>query len=344
MKTAACIAAVCIALGCAAAPPPETGDDATRFAKFDQVLRDFAQSNGIFAATAAAGEGGRIVHARSIGYADRERTKPLPINARYRIASVTKPVTAAAVKALIREGTLQAETPVLDVLKTPPWPAPQDGRWRDITVQHLLEHRGGWDRDEFGDPMFMQVRILKETGRAPDKPADVIHWMLGQPLQFTPGEKSVYANFGYCVLGRVLETATKKKYMAFVQETVAKPCGISSWALARGGADPLKEEVWYDFDGERGEYFRIGLMDAHGGLVSTASDLCRFLSKFWLSGEPRKGGRGRICFFGSLPGTTAIASQRADGLDYAVLLNKRSNSNDVKWHEQLQQLLDAALD
>lgn len=323
---------------------PESGDAAERFARFDATIRAFAVSNEVGAITAAVSEHGRIVHVRAFGCADRQRTKPLPVTARFRVASISKPITAAAVKALIRDGTLQPDTRVLDVLTSPPWPQAKDERWRDVTIRHLLEHRGGWDRDTWGDPMFMQARIRKETGRDPARPDDVVRWMLGQPLQFDPGAKSVYANFGYCVLGRVIETVARASYLDVVRKTVATPCGIASWDLARGGAKPLPDEVWYDFGAEKGEYFRIGLMDAHGGLVSTASDLCRFMSRYWLNGEIRNGGRGRARFFGSLPATTAIASQRGDGIDFAVLLNRRSASNDEPWHEVLERELDRTLD
>jgi N-acyl-D-amino-acid deacylase len=337
------IFAILFSMRCSAAGLPEQGDSSSRFEKFDETIRDFAISNNVGAIEAAISDHGEIIHLRSFGFANKEKTKPLPLNARFRIASVTKPITAAAVRTLIRDGKLAGDTHVLDVLKSPPWPQPKDKRWGEITVEHLLGHRGGWDREAWGDPMFMQARIFKETGHAPEKPDDVMGWMMTQPLQFDPGEKSVYANFGYCVLGRMIETVAKERYIDFVSQAIARPCGISSWGLSRGGAMPLKDEVWYDFGIEKGEYFHIWLMDSHGGIVSTASDLCRFMAHYWLSGEPRSGGRGHFYFFGSLPGTTAITDQRADGKDFAVLLNKRSGADSVKWHEQLQAKLEESL-
>ncbi len=343
MKLPLTLAAASLACACFAADMPEQGDDAARFAKFDQAIRDFAREHEIAATVAAVSEHGSITHLRSFGFADAERTHPLTPGARFRIASVTKPITAAAVKTLIRDGKFQAATPVLDILKQPPWPQPKDARWRDITIQHLLDHRGGWDRDAWGDPMFMQVRILKQTGHKPEKPDDVVRWMMTQPLQFNPGATNAYANFGYCVLGRVIETTTRRPYLDYINATIAKPCGITSWALARGGAQRQPGEIWYDF-GKEGENFHIWLMDSHGAIISTASDLCRFMARYWLNGEPRTTGRGQFRFYGSLPGTTAIVEQRRDGTDFAVLLNKRRPTGAEEWHALLRQEIDAALD
>jgi hypothetical protein len=84
-------------------------------------------------------------------------------------------------------------------------------------------------------------------------------------------------------------------------------------------ADRDPREVWYPAaDGA----FSVEMMDAHGGLASTAADLSRFLHAYWISGEPRRPGqRASYIFFGSLPGTTAMAMQRPSGVDIAALFN-----------------------
>jgi N-acyl-D-amino-acid deacylase len=318
-------------------------DSASQFEKFDETIRDFAASNQVSAITCAISRHGEILHQQAFGFSDFALKNPLAVNARFRIASISKPITSAAIKMLMRDGKLKADERVMDFFPSPTWPHPSDALWHDITIQHLLDHRGGWDRAVL-DPMFADKRIKKETGSAPVRPDDVVRWTMSQPLQFDPGSKSVYANFGYCVLGRVIESVTKKSYLDFIQETVAKPCGVTTWALSRTGAlAALPDEVRYDF-AQEGEHFRIELMDSHGGLVSSAADLCRFMNRYWLTGDARtKSAGGHAMFFGSLPGTTAIAVQRADGLDYAVLLNKRSSSGEAQWHESLRELLDQSM-
>lgn len=292
----------------------------------------------------AASRFGESLHQRAFGFMDLRHTTPISTNARFRVASVTKPITAAVVLSMSRDRQLPTNALVLKVLASPAWPSPTDRRWEKITIAHLLAHEGGWDREAAGDPMFMTREAGKALGRTPSSPDDMVRWMLGRPLQFDPGAKSAYANFGYCVLGRAVETVTHKPYIHAVQTRIASPLGIRSWALARGpGVAPIPDEVAYDFSDE-GEHFRIELMDAHGGIVSTAADLCRFMNEYWLDGRKRPSGRkGQFFFFGSLPGTTAITSQRPDGINYAVLLNKRGHA-DEKWHEELQQQLDKVLD
>lgn len=323
-----------------AAERPESADRHETFAGFDSVLRMFATSNGIGAVSAAASKFGEPLHTYALGYADARRSLPLTPGARFRIASITKPITAAVLLELVAQGRVGTNTPVLEVLGSPAWPNPADPRWRDITIQQLLTHQGGWDREAAGDPMFQDREAARTLGRPPAGPDDMLRWMLGRPLQFDPGSKSVYANFGYCVLGRIIETTTRQSYMRAVETQIAKPLGITSWSLARNAkAPPQSGEVWYDFAREN-EHFRIELMDAHGGIISTAADLCRFMDHYWLDGRKRPPRRkGRFVFFGSLPGTTALAVQRPDGINYAVLLNKRGEGEE--WHAMLQERLEA---
>ena len=110
--------------------------------------------------------------------------------------------------------------------------SPLDKRIGDITVDHLVHHRGGWDRDQAGDPMFKSLEIAKALGLAgPATAGDIVRYMASQPLQFDPGSKSVYSNFGYCVLGRVIEKVSDKSYIDYVKREVAGPLGLTSIQL-----------------------------------------------------------------------------------------------------------------
>ncbi len=208
----------------------------------------------------------------------------------------------------------------------------------------MLEHKGGWDRDASFDPMFRTKQIEQELQLShPATPLNVVQYMLTKPLQFTPGEKSVYSNFGYCVLGRVLEKVLKKPYGDCIQQSVCKPLGIKDVKLGHGSAarrDP--REVWYPVaEGA----FSLDVMDAHGGLIASAPALCRFLDAYWISGDPRlPGQRGDWAFFGSLPGTTALVRQREDGFNVAVLFNGRREKYANEDNDSLKQAIDRAID
>jgi CubicO group peptidase (beta-lactamase class C family) len=150
--------------------------------------------------------------------------------------------------------------------------------------------------------------------------------MMGKPLQFEPGEREVYSNFGYCVLGRVIEKASGKTYEQYVTEEILRPAGATTVRISRDrAADRDGREVWYPVsDGE----FSTEVMDAHGGLAASAGDLCRFMHAYWISGEPREAGQKQNwLFFGSLPGTSAMAMQRPSGVDIAVLLSGPDGKN-----------------
>jgi N-acyl-D-amino-acid deacylase len=262
-----------------------------------------------------------------------------------RIASVSKPITAAAIRDLVAKDRLALETPAFNLLALKTTKGGKvDPEMSKITIEHLLDHKGGWDRAASFDPMFAVPRIKKELALARAlNPADVVRFMQTQPLDFEPGKKVAYSNFGYCVLGRVLEKVHGKPYFAAVQELVFKPHGIADVRL---GVDQVSRR-----DPREVEYpaaaasFSIDVMDAHGGLVASAPALCGFMNNYVLNGEKRRpGGTIDSTFFGSMPGTTAMARQRKDGLNVAVLINNRRDANYNDDLRTLKAAVDKALD
>jgi N-acyl-D-amino-acid deacylase len=260
-----------------------------------------------------------------------------------RIASVSKPITAAAVKQIIRRDQLTLDTKAFPLLKLSPQPGVKpDPRLEQITVAQLLNHKGGWDRDKSFDPMFRMHDVEKTLRlRRPAQPTDVIRYMLGQPLQFDPGERYEYSNFGYCVLGRVMEKVTGKPYFEYIRDDLFKPLGVTDIKLARNlprARDP--REVWYP-----AQNLNVEVMDSHGGLIASAPALCTFLDHYWCDGEPRRPKqRGGWVFFGTLSGKTAIVRQRLDGYNIAVLFNSRREESYEQDDAQLQSVVDQAME
>ncbi len=163
--------------------------------------------------------------------------------------------------------------------------------------------------------------------------------MLTQPLQFDPGEKVAYSNFGYCVLGRVIEQVTKQSYEQAVQKLVFQPHKIKDIQLGHSAVKQRQpREVWYPV---KEHDFWLDWMDSHGGYIASAPALCQFLQHYWISGMPRQRTEwGDWTFFGSLPGTSAMARQRRDGYNVAVLLNNRRGATYVKDLQALKQAVD----
>jgi N-acyl-D-amino-acid deacylase len=172
-----------------------------------------------------------------------------------------------------------------------------DVRLRNITIRHLLEHRAGWDRDKSFDAMFESVRFAREAGvEAPANADVVIRAMLSQPLDFEPGERYAYSNFGYCLLGRVIEKISGQPYENYVQDKVLAPAGITTMHIGASRLQGRREkEVRYYQPGSGKSVFQEDLdqmtpwpyggwnleaMDAHGGWIASASDIARFASSF----------------------------------------------------------------
>jgi N-acyl-D-amino-acid deacylase len=277
-----------------------TGREFQSLEALDELMQSFLRDNELPGAALAVARGGRLVYSRGFGYADVDRTIPVRPDSLFRIASVSKPITAVATMRLVDEGKLKLEDRVFEVLPHRRKQAPEqraDPRLGQITIRHLLQHRGGWDRHKSLDPMFHSLAIAFWMGqRPPAEPDDVVRFMLGRKLDFDPGRQSVYSNFGYCVLGRVIEQVSGQSYERSVQRSLLQPLGIHSMRIGKtlpeGRAE--KEVKYYTRDkgtalGVVGNaLFRkvprpygawyLEAMDAHGGWLGSAVDLVRFSS------------------------------------------------------------------
>ena len=181
-------------------------------------------------AAIAIAKDGRLLLAKGYGLANVEKQEPVKPDTLFGVASIAKPITAVAVLQLVEDDLLSLDDRVFQILHRfqPPEGADKDPRLDDITVRHLLEHSGGWDRDMIYDPMFNTGEVEGELGvPKPVSCSDVIRFMRGQPLNFDPGTEYAYSNFGYCLMGRIIEEKTGQPYEEYVKEQVLAPIGIS---------------------------------------------------------------------------------------------------------------------
>src|SRR5262249_9111164 len=148
----------------------------------------------------------------------------------FRLASVSKTITQIAILTLVDQGKLRLEDRAFRVLNAlqPPAGSNWDSRLADITVMPLLKHQGGLGRSRM-EPMFLPwSRKAAEALGAPE-PATcetIIRFMIGRPLDYAPGSRTIYSNFGYCVLGRIIERTSGRPYEEYVQAAVLRPAGI----------------------------------------------------------------------------------------------------------------------
>ncbi len=211
-----------------------TGKAVSELAVLDKLALDFLEEHKPPGMAVAIAKDGRLLYARGFGYADRERKSPVQPTSLFRIASVSKAITSAAVCQLVDRGKLKFDDKLLDILERKNLPDDMDPRWKQITVKHLFTHSAGFDRDLNGDPMFMSVDIARYFKTAPPASRDqIIRYMLHQQLDFDPGSKQVYSNFGFLLLGRVIEKVGGKPYDKYVSEELFKPLGISDTRLGK---------------------------------------------------------------------------------------------------------------
>jgi D-alanyl-D-alanine carboxypeptidase len=237
-----------------------------------------AGAPGALARIEAPGAG--LVWAGSAGRLARGQGRGLRPDDAFRAASVTKSVTAAVAFRLAREDGLALDGPLGDQLGSELL-----GRWRSlealprITPRQLLGHTSGLP-DYFHDEAFA-ARLRSEPSRDWHPVELVDHVAAHGTPRFPPGEGFQYSDTGYVVLGILLEQVTGQPLHAVYREVVFEPLGMRRTWLE--GREPAREpEVAHHYSGELDMTALSPTIDwAGGGLVTTASDLARFVRGLW---------------------------------------------------------------
>lgn len=232
----------------------QTGTAVPGLAGFDNVMQEFLRKYRLPGAALAVSKDNRLVLARGYGFADRELRIPVQPDSLFRIGSISKPVTVMTALRLVQDGRLSLDAPILPLLgrEIVPPDSIRDARWNQITVRHLMQHSGGWDAGETFDPLT-SYELLDALGlslplRRPVTRDQVIRMMASIPLQFTPGTRQVYSNFGMMLLGRLIEKVTGTPYEELVQSMALAPMGIQRMAVGRAlpSQRRLGEVEYYD--------------------------------------------------------------------------------------------------
>lgn len=289
---------------------------------------------------------GRLIYARALGLADQGAQTPMTVHHRMRIASVSKPITSAAMMRLVQARRVRMTSRVFGaraLLGSTFGTQPYSVNERAITLEQLLKHTAGMPTNDGNDPMFQEPTRDH---------ASLIGWVLdNRETLFMPGSSYQYSNFGYCVLGRIIERRTGQTYADFVRNEILTPAGITSMQIAGDtlAARATDEVVYYGQSGDDPYGMRVARMDAHGGWISTAIDLLRFLRVVdgftppadrlsaasittMTTGSAARAtyacgwavdGAGTWDHNGALPGTLSMLRRRADRVGQTVLLNTR---------------------
>lgn len=286
-----------------------SGENGPRFAALGSYMANTLAELNIPGATLCVAKAGNIVFRQGFGWSDPCSGIAVTPDTVMRIASLSKLVTGMLILKLFEDDLPAA----LDrkafgpagLLPDARYARVKDTRVLDITLRDFLQHSAGWDSSVY-EPQFDLVAIARAMNvPAPAGAADVIVFMLREKtLQFAPGTRYCYSNFGYNILGRIIERMTGMGYEAAARKLILQPSGV--WFALTGGdtlaARFTAETVYHDdprwppVPSQSGvgegtlsyNAFHLETMDSHGGWVMTAKDLVRFADAMdGRSGIPR---------------------------------------------------------
>jgi len=258
---------------------------------------DFLRQWNLAGMTMSIIKDGKLVFAHGYGYSDVETKQPVNPGSLFRIASVSKLITAVAIMKLVEKKAISLDSKVFGpkaILKDSIFNSVADKRLYKVTVRHLLAHSGGWSLS-YGDPAFNSLVILEKTGENGAATMDsYCRFVASRRLHFEPGTRSSYSNMGYMFLGKVIEAASGKKLEDFVINDVLKPQGIIDMHIGRSYlANRRQNEVKYyeaeaspmipAFDGSGRMVPKpyggnpIELLGSAGGWISSSVELAKLM-------------------------------------------------------------------
>ncbi len=271
--------------------------DNEEFAQLEKQVERFMRREVLEGASVAIAKDGKLVYAKGFGYADKEAETTVEPHHLFRIASVSKLITAAGTMRLQEQGALALDDKVFGpngILNDSIYLTYRDKRVEQITVRHLLEHSGGWTT-RWGDQMFMPTIVANSLHKSlPVSKSDIIRFVLNKRLHFTPGQSSYYSNLGYMILGEVISKASGMDYEEYIKTNLLYPLGIFDMRIGGSHLHERAElEVKYyeptptfyvaDYTGVADEVLRTyGGNDMHslgaaGGWIASATDLMKLM-------------------------------------------------------------------
>ncbi len=271
--------------------------ESVKTARADRLINRFLRKWEVAGATVAVVKDEKLIFAKGYGYANVENEEPVEPSHLFRIASVSKLITATAIMKLNEEGKLHLDDYAFGehgILNDSIYLKIRDKRSKRITVEHLLRHSAGYS-SKYGDPMFLPLSIAKKMKVEPPISAETtIQFALSRRLHFTPGSRGGYSNLGYVILEKIVEKASGEDYEDYVKTHILNPAGIFDMHLGKNLQDDhFSNEVNYyeqsnaikisAFDGSGKTVFRsnggnnIEELGGAGGWVASAAELMKFM-------------------------------------------------------------------
>ncbi|MEK6289167.1 MAG: serine hydrolase [Acidobacteriota bacterium] len=230
--------------------------------KFDEYMNALVNQQRFIGSVLVARDG-KVIFSKGYGLANVELDVPNTPQTKFRLGSITKQFTAAAILLLQERGKLSVQDPICKYFENCP------AAWSEVTVHHLLSHTGGIPNFtnffDYVPKMMMPVTTQHIIARFKDK-----------PLDFKPGEKWSYSNSGYFLLGYISEKAAGESYESFLQKNIFEPLKMTNSGYDHHGTILKKRATGYSL--AKGKMVNSVYIDmtqpyAAGSLYSTVEDL-----------------------------------------------------------------------
>jgi CubicO group peptidase (beta-lactamase class C family) len=245
--------------------------DIPEFYPIDNEMNNLLSRWNIKGAAVGIAKDGKIVYAKGYGYADHQNKVKVQPDHLFRLASVSKLITATAIFRLIEQGKVSLDSPVFGkngILNDSIFNKQiKDKRVEDITIRHLLNHTAGWTQTRNIDVVWLPDYKLDNFLPGPfNLKTKLIAYTINRGLGIQPGSKSTYSNVGYVILGDVIERVAGTNYYDFVRENIFQPCKISDIFPGRSFMEEryADETLYYDMFGAR---MRTSVFGEEGILV-----------------------------------------------------------------------------
>jgi CubicO group peptidase (beta-lactamase class C family) len=261
-------------------------------ARADSLLRKL-QGDG-FSGVVLVAKSGQVVLKKGYGLANRATGSPMSAASVVQIGSNTKDFTIVAILQLMERGKLSLSDPITKYFSE----VPDDKR--AITIDHLLNHRAGFDQHLGGD--FEVVSRDQELSRA-----------FSAKLLFTPGSDRKYSNIGYSLLAAIIERISGASYDQYVRDNILAPLGLHDTGLVLPHFDLSRVAHGYRDGTDRGTFLERPLaadgpywnLRGNGGMLSTVSDMYRFYRALMSDGPLLKPASRDMYFHPNSPGVLA---------------------------------------
>ncbi|MBX7174154.1 MAG: serine hydrolase [Pyrinomonadaceae bacterium] len=238
-------------------------------AKVDEYMNAFVKVKGVGGSVLVARDG-KVLVSKGYGSANAEANVSNIATTRFRIGSLTKQITAAALMLLQERGKLSVKDTACKYLENCP------ETWKDITIHQLLTHTSGI-------PNFTALPEWRTKKSEDLSPVQVAALVRDLPLKFKSGEDFDYSNTNYLLLGLIIEKVSGKTYEAFLQENIFTPLKMNDTGYDHGELNLPNRAVGYSKKGEQNvlaDQINMKAPFAAGAIYSTVEDLYKWQAAF----------------------------------------------------------------